>query len=171
MRANFDRIAADWDDLRVTERYLAPLTAALATIEAPPARVLDVGTGNGAAARVASARWADAAVVGVDLSPAMVEQARARGGPREQYQVADASRLPFPDASFDLVTLVNMIPFFDELARMVAPGGAIAIAYTRGARTPIWVPLERVGRELARRGLTRQQTVEAGDGVALVARA
>src|SRR5471032_147262 len=97
LRAQFDRLAPDWDDLRVTERYLAPLAAALDAVEPSPARVLDVGTGNGAAARVAGARWPDAEVVGVDLSPGMVAQARARGGPGQRYEVADASRLPFAD--------------------------------------------------------------------------
>jgi SAM-dependent methyltransferase len=170
LRAQFDRLAPDWDDLRVTERYLAPLGAALDAVASPPAWVLDVGTGNGAAARVAAARWPEAQVVGVDLSPGMIAQARARGGAAERYEVADASSLPFDDDSFDLVVQVNMIPFFDELARVVAPGGSLAIAFSLGDRTPIWVPLDRVTRELTSRGFSEPTIVSAGDGVALIAK-
>ena len=42
---------------------------------------------------------------------------------RVRFEQADAVRLPFEDGSFDLVQLANMIPFFDELARVAAPGG------------------------------------------------
>lgn len=169
LRAQFDHLAPDWDDLRVNERYLAPLSAALDAVTRPPGRVLDVGTGNGAAARVAAARWPQAQVVGVDLSPGMIAQARARGGAGQRYEVADASRLPFGDGSFALVTQVNMIPFFGELARVVAPGGALVIAFSLGERTPIWVPLDRVTRELVARGFAEPTIVSAGDGVALLA--
>ncbi len=48
----------------------------------------------------------------------------------------------------------NMIPFFDELARVTAPGGQVAVSYSRGASTPIWVPLERVQAELERRNFS-----------------
>jgi ubiquinone/menaquinone biosynthesis C-methylase UbiE len=115
-----------------------------------------VATGTGAAARAAAARWPDAEVVGVDLSPGMVDEARARAsGERERYDVADASALPFADGQFDLVVLLNAIPFFDELARVTARGGRVVVAFSRGAETPIWVPLDRVRAELERRGFGR----------------
>ena len=41
---------------------------------------------------------------------------------RVRFDEADAERLPYADEWFDLVTLANMIPFFDELDRVVAPG-------------------------------------------------
>ncbi|HEX7083015.1 MAG TPA: class I SAM-dependent methyltransferase [Gaiellaceae bacterium] len=169
LRSQFDRLAPEWNDRRVSERYLAPLTAALAAVDTSPARIVDVGTGTGAAARLAAARWPDADVHGFDLSPGMVAEARARAGARQRYDVADATRLPLPDASADLVVMVNMIPFFDELARIVAPGGSIAIAYSSGPSTPIWVPLDRVGRELERRGLGDVRTFAAGAGLSLLA--
>ena len=57
----------------------------------------------------------------------MVEQARQRTPPelaeRVRFEQADAAQLPFEDGAFDLVQLANMIPFFDELARVTAPGG------------------------------------------------
>jgi len=88
----------------------------------------------------------------------------------ERYDVGDASSLPYEDGAFDLVTLNNMIPFFRELARVTAPGGHVAIAYSMGPRTPIWVPLERVRAGLERRGFQHVADFSAGTGVALLAR-
>ena len=134
--------------LRVDEARLRPIDAALAAVPATPARVLDLGTGSGAVARLAAARWPAAQVTGADVSQQMILEARRlAASDREHYQVADASALPFPDGTFDLVALNNMIPFFDELARVVAPGGHVAVAYSLGDRTPIYVPLPRVRAE------------------------
>jgi SAM-dependent methyltransferase len=166
----FDQLAAEWDESRVTPRHLAPLEAALVRLE-PPSRVLDLGTGTGGAARAIARRWPAAEVVGVDVSEAMIAEARTRASsPRETYVVADAARLPYDDGSFDLVTLMNMIPFFDELARVTSPGGAVAVAFSRGPETPIWVPLGRVRAELERRGFAHVAELQAGAGLALLAR-
>ena len=167
MTRNFDRLAPEWDETRVSRERLAPMIAALDAASAP-ARALDVGTGTGAVARLLSERWPAAEVTGVDVSPGMIEEAR-RLGP-EHYEVGDAAALPYEDGAFDLLTLNNMIPFFDELARVTAPGGHVAIAYSMGPRTPIWVPLERVRDELQRRGFLHIADFEAGTGVALLAR-
>ena len=151
MRDIFERVAPTWET-RLRPEHLDALRLALEGLPAP-ARVLDVGTGTGVAAH-ALAEWYPAAdVLGVDLAPAMVAEAERKGG-RARFQVADASALPFADASFDLVVLVNAIPFFDELARVVARGGAVAVSFSRGAETPIFVPEERLRRELGRRGFT-----------------
>ena len=166
----FDAIAADWDATRVTPQHLVPLEAALDTIREPPARVLDLGTGTGAAARAIARRWPEAEVVGVDLSTAMIDEARARAdSDRQRYEVADAAALPFEDGAFDLVTLLNMIPFFDELARVVRPGGRVAIAFSRGPQTPIYVPSARLRDELARRGFGDLTELSAGAGQSLLA--
>jgi SAM-dependent methyltransferase len=168
---NFDALAADWNASRVSPDRLAPLDAALAAIGPAPRRVLDLGTGSGAAARLAAERWPEADVVGVDVSRAMVAEARRlASSSRESYEVADSSALPFADASFDAVLLNNMIPFFDEVVRVTAPGGWVAVAFAHGDRTPIWVPLERVQAELERRGLTHVANFSAGSGVSLLAR-
>ena len=167
MTRQFDRLAPEWDATRVSRERLAPMIAALETLE-EPRRALDVGTGSGAVARLLSERWPGAEVTGVDVSSAMVEEARRLGG--ERYEVGDASALPFDDGAFDLVTLNNMIPFFGELARVTAPGGHVAIAYSRGPQTPIWVPVDRVRSELERRGFLHVADFRAGPGVALLAR-
>jgi SAM-dependent methyltransferase len=168
MTRQFDRLAPEWDSTRVSRERLAPMLAALDAVP-DVQRVLDVGTGSGAVARLLTERWPDAQVTGVDVSPGMVEEAR-RLGSGEHYDVGDASALPYPDASFDLLTLNNMIPFFDELARVTAPGGHVAIAYSRGSGTPIWVPVERVRAELERRGFLHVADFRVGPGVALLAR-
>jgi len=107
--------------------------------------------------------------VGADVSPGMIEEARRLGG-NVHYDVADASDLPYDDGAFDLVTLSNMIPFFDELARVTAPGGLVIVAFTMGDRTPIFVPLGRVRSELEKRGFSHVADFDVGAGTALLAK-
>src|SRR5581483_3824351 len=167
----FDRLAPEWDALRVNPNRLRAIRFAFAAIEPDPERVLDVGTGSGAAARAAAEAWPDAQVVGVDVSPKMIDEARRLAvSDHERYEVADSSELPFPDGSFDVVSLNNMIPFFDEIARVTAPGGHVAVAFGLGPQTPIWVPLDRMQAELERRGFTHVATFEGEPSLALLAR-
>ena len=167
MTRNFDALAPEWDATRVSRERLTAMIAALDATGAPT-RALDVGTGTGAVARLIRERWPAADVTGVDVSPGMIAEARRLG--KERYDVGDASALPYEDAAFDLVTLNNMIPFFDELARVVAPGGHAAIAFSLGAATPIWVPLERVRHELEQRGFLHIADFSVDPGVSLLAR-
>jgi SAM-dependent methyltransferase len=170
IRRQFDRLAPRWESIRGPD-FLAPLEAALDRLPVPPERVLDVGTGTGAAARLAGSRYPQADVVGVDVAERMVDEARRlTDSPRVTYRVADAERLPFDDGAFDLVTLNNMIPFFGELARVVAPDGHLVVAFTGGAGTPIYVPPERLRHELGSRGFAEFAEVSAGRGTALLAR-
>jgi ubiquinone/menaquinone biosynthesis C-methylase UbiE len=165
---NFDRLAPEWDATRVSRERLAPMVAALESLPDAPGRALDVGTGSGAVARLMAELWPDAEVIGVDASAGMIAEARRLG--RERYEIADASRLPFEDVSFDLVTLNNMIPFFDELERVTKPGGLVAIAFSMGDQTPIWVPLPTVRARLEQRGFAHVADFAAGPGLALLAR-
>jgi ubiquinone/menaquinone biosynthesis C-methylase UbiE len=173
MRLQFERLAPVWDNMRNPDSF-APLEAALGSIETIPGRALDVGTGTGAAAFILAQRFPEAEVVGVDLTGGMIAEAQGKTPPeladRVRFQEADAERLPFADGSFDLVTLSNMIPFFDELARVLAPGGPAVFAFSAGPDTPIYVPPERLRKELSRRGFTDFAEFAAGRGTALVAR-
>ena len=154
--------------------HLASFEAALERLETPPDRALDLGTGTGAAAFALARRFPHSEVVGVDLSRGMVEVARRKTPPdlseRIRFEVCDCSALPFPDESFDLVALVNMIPFFDELARVLRPGGYAVFAFSRGPATPIYVPPSRLRSELARHGFSQFAEVSACAGTALLAR-
>ena len=169
LRSQFDKLAPVWDATRRPDSF-APVEAALGMLSVPPRRVLDLGTGTGAVARLVADRFPEAEVVGADVAPQMVEQARRlTDSSRIAYQVADAQELPFADGAFDLVTLGNMIPFFAELARVVAPAGHILVAYSAGSETPIYVPPERLRNELGRRGFAEFAEVSAGRGTAFLA--
>lgn len=172
MRLMFDRLATQWDAGR-EPGHLAPFEAGLDAVAAPR-RALDVGTGTGLGAFAIARRFPGAEVVGVDLAGDMVSEAVRMTPPdltgRVRFERADASRLPFPDADFDLVALANMIPFFDELDRVLAPEGSLLIAFTWGADTPIFVPPERLRAELEARGFSEFAEFAAGEGTALLAR-
>ena len=173
MRAQFDRLAPVWDSMRRTEAFAA-LERALDALPAAPKRVLDLGTGTGLAAFVAARRFPEAEVVGADLAPKMIEQARRNTPPelaeRVRFEQADAAQLPFADGAFDLVQLANMIPFFDELARVTAPSGYVVFSFSAGPETPIWVSPERLRSELGAHGFTDFADFEVEGATALLAR-
>jgi ubiquinone/menaquinone biosynthesis C-methylase UbiE len=155
-RNMFDGLAPTWQT-RIGPHHLWALDLALETV-APPRHALDLGTGTGVVALALAERYPEAEVVGIDLSPGMIEEAQAKVPPelagRLRFEVGDASALESPDGDFDLVVLSNMIPFADELARVVEPGGTLVLSFSRGAETPIYVPPERLRRELGGRGFT-----------------
>jgi SAM-dependent methyltransferase len=173
MRLQFDRLAPIWDSMRRPDS-LASFERALDEIEEAPRRALDVGTGTGAGAFTVARRFPQAEVIGVDLAPAMLAEARALTPPelagRVRFEQADASRLPYGDHSFDLLTLANMIPFFDEIDRVLAPGGSGIFSFSGGAETPIWVPPERIRAELSRRGFSEFADLHVGRGTSVLAR-
>lgn len=168
MTRSFDKLAPTWEG-RISDERLAPMKVALGGLAEPPATVLDLGTGTGRVARLVAEVWPQAKVVGADVSPGMIEEARRLGG-SVQYDVADAAALPYADGAFELVTLSNMIPFFDELARVTAPGGSVIVAFTMGDRTPIYVPFARVRSKLEQRGFSHVADFDAGTGTALLAK-
>jgi SAM-dependent methyltransferase len=102
-------------------------------------RWLDVGCGTGAVAMLAAERGAS--VVGSDLSPALIETAKARArerGADVQFETGDCENLSYPDASFDVVvSSVGVIFAPDhervaaELARVCRPGGRVGITAWR----------------------------------------
>ena len=154
LRGMFDGLAPTWET-RIGPHHLLALDLALEDLP-PPGRVLDLGTGTGVVAKALAERYPEAEVVGIDLSPGMIDQARRQlpSGleDRVRFEVGDASALDCPDGDFELVVLSNMIPFFGELARITAPGGTLVLSFSRGDETPIYVPFERLREELGRRG-------------------
>jgi SAM-dependent methyltransferase len=154
LRNMFDGLAPTWET-RIGPHHLGALDLALEGVPAPHS-VLDLGTGTGVVAAALGERYPEAQVVGIDLSPGMIDEARQQLPPglagRVRFEVGDASALACPDGDFELVVLSNMIPFSDELARVVAPGGTLILSFSRGAETPIYVAPERLRRELGGRG-------------------
>ncbi len=165
----FETIAPTWET-RIGPHHVAALELALEEVE-PPRRALDLGTGTGVAAKTVAARFPEAQVTGVDFAPAMIAEAEQRLPPelagRVRFEVGDASEIQIGDASVELVTLANMIPFFDELARVTAPGGSVVVSFSRGSGTPIYVPHARLRRELAARGFAEFADFSAGPATAL----
>ena len=119
-------------------RMADDLAGAVAAIPAP--EVLEVGPGPGALAVELARRVPDLRLTGLDVDPAMVELARARARreglvDRLAFVVGDVAALPFPDASFDLVTCSFSAHHwpdgraaFGEIRRVLRPGGR-AIVY------------------------------------------
>jgi SAM-dependent methyltransferase len=106
-----------------------------AVAEAAPARMLEVGCGEGELAE-RFVRELGAEVVAIDRSPRMVELTRARGVPAEPGDVQDLSR--FADATFDvafagwmLYHVAEIDRALAELARVLRPGGRL-VAVTNG---------------------------------------
>jgi ubiquinone/menaquinone biosynthesis C-methylase UbiE len=168
IRRQFDKLAPVWDEFRMPDSS-EPYEAALDRIDGRVTRALDVGTGTGLGARAIRQRFPDAEVVGIDVAPEMIALARERV-PDATFQLGDASRLAFGDGEFDLVTHANMIPFLDETARVLRPGGWTLFAFSGGAGTPIYVAAQRLRRELERRGFTDFAEISAGRGNAVLAR-
>jgi ubiquinone/menaquinone biosynthesis C-methylase UbiE len=172
LRRMFDGLASTWDT-RIGPHHLWALDLALEGVSAPT-HVLDLGTGTGVVARALAERYPEAEVVGIDLSAGMIEEARrqlpsALGG-RVRFEVGDAAALAVPDGAFELVVLSNMIPFADELARVVAPGGTLALSFSRGTETPIYVAPARLREELGRRGFAEFAEFSAEPATALRAK-
>ena len=103
-------------------------------------RVLDLGSGAGTDSLVAAQMVGpDGSVTGIDMTPEMLEKARAAaqqmGAVNVEFVEAEAERLPFPDASFDVVIsngVIDLVPdkdaVFSELFRVLTPGGRMQIA-------------------------------------------
>lgn len=97
-------------------------------------QVLDVACGTGIVARVVADRLAGVGqVTGLDLNPSMIKVAR-RLRPNVDWHEGDATSMPFPDASFDVVLSQAGLMFFPEpvaalreMRRVLRTGGRLAV--------------------------------------------
>ena len=103
-------------------------------------RVLDLGCGAGTDSLIAALQvGAEGFVTGIDMTPEMLEKARAGadalGVENVTFVESEAEQLPFANASFDVVIsngVIDLIPdkdaVFGEIHRVLVPGGRIQIA-------------------------------------------
>ncbi|MBX0326498.1 class I SAM-dependent methyltransferase [Oscillochloris sp. ZM17-4] len=169
--------AAHYDSVRASTHAADPalllpvLREALAGVARP--QVLDVATGTGRVPLlIAGEPGFDGMVVGLDLTEAMLDRARAKQAescPQApiRWVRAEAGRLAWPDASFDMVSCLEAIEYFPrprralaEMARVLRPGGALVISKWPDA----WARA-LPGRALTCSALTRRLT---GMGLAAI---
>jgi demethylmenaquinone methyltransferase/2-methoxy-6-polyprenyl-1,4-benzoquinol methylase len=135
--AYFDAIADQWDgwdDLAVLQRRLAAGLAAMGL--GPRETVVDIGCGTGnLTLALLAALDAAGRVIAVDISPRMLEVARAKvHDARVSFQAAEAESLPLGSASCDRIICFSVWPHFRdqnavcrELARVLRPGGHLHV--------------------------------------------
>ena len=161
-------------------RLLDEVESAVAAAGAEP-RILDLGSGTGALALAASARWPRAHVVAADPAAAMLDVARGRareaglGAPeRLSYLVGEAERLPLPDASVDVVLssfVLQLVPdrgaALRECLRLLRPAGRLAYVtwLDRDSRRP-FRPMEEFDEAVLELGVEEpeyEEEAHAGD--------
>jgi SAM-dependent methyltransferase len=128
-------------------------------------RVLDIACGTGVLARAAAGRVEPGgSVVGLDINEGMLDVAR-RTAPHIEWRQGSAEALPFDGRAFDAVISQFGLMFFSdrvaairEMARMLRPGGRLAVA--------VWESLEHTpGYAAVVRLLERLFGQEAADGL------
>jgi ArsR family transcriptional regulator len=137
-QAYFSRNAAEWDELRRLHAADEEVDAAVIRLlgSQPIDSLLDLGTGTGRILELLSGLYRRA--IGVDASRDMLSVARANldrtGITKASVRHADILNLPFEAQDFDLVTIHQVLHFFDqpeiaigEAARMLRPGGRLVI--------------------------------------------
>jgi len=149
----FDALAASYDAVGVD--FFQPIAASL--LEAMPARPgerwLDIGCGKGAVlGRAARAVGPDGQAQGIDISPAMVDQANRalldHGLPWAQAQVGNAMEPAFATDSFDVIASCLVLFFLPDPGSalrawrpLLVPGGRLAVT-TFGAADERWEQLD-----------------------------
>lgn len=132
---------------------LTPLAAAVLHV-GEPERILQVECGEGDGPLFLAREFPSARVRGVDGDAAAIRRASARVGLDPEGRVAfkqgSPRALPFPSDHFDLLVSLDARPRGPEAARVLRPGGFLAIAVSRGQS-----PFGGLGGRLYRRRLHR----------------
>ncbi len=144
-RLNRSWSSADYARVGVTLQITGENLAEAADF-VPGSRILDVAAGNGNASLAVARRFCR--VTSTDYVPALLEKGRRRAEAEDldiEFQVADAQKLDYADASFDGVISTFGVMFApdqeaaaSELIRVCRPGGKIALSS--------WTPPGFVGR-------------------------
>jgi len=150
---DYDSSAQVYDNYRQTpgkDQILAALQSACPG-EGKGA-VLEVGCGTGNYMVHFAGKFERLA--GIDLNGAMVEKAKTKLGDQAEFKVGPAQSLPWEDNTFDAVygcqTIhhygedTNRIVFFQEVARVLKPGGKLVLNYTEPSQIPFYWPVSLV---------------------------
>lgn len=101
-----------------------------------PSRILDFGGGVGNSLGFMRMRFPQSEIVLLDPSKKSIEIAQERWGDKAEFRQFDGTRVPYPDASFDLVFAACVfhhipagqhVPLFRELKRVLISGGSIFV--------------------------------------------
>lgn len=120
-----------------------------------PVRILDVATGTGDLAMLLARRIPGSVITGIDLSEGMIsvgEKKISQAGltDRISLQAGDCLNMPWPDDTFDAVTVAygvrnfeNLLKGYREMLRVLRPGGSICVIELSTPTSPIVKPLYR----------------------------
>ena len=165
--ARFDDWASSYGKDRISPWFSYYQKMALSQLQLEPgSRFLDVGCGVGKAVAAAAGQIGDAKAVGVDISPKMIERAKALSAkPNIEFHVADSASLPFEEASYDAILCTFSFHHYlqpdhvlREIKRVLKPGGRfVIIDSARDVSLAIW--LQDRGRRYLERSHVRYYTV------------
>jgi ubiquinone/menaquinone biosynthesis C-methylase UbiE len=132
----FDSLAPGWSARFTAEEARVPVLDAFARGGLPGGgRCVEVGSGTGKVTPALAGSLDP--VIALDVSWEMLVRAPADPGIRVR---GDGAALPFPDASIDVVALVNAFLFPDEVDRVLCDHGAVLWVNTLADQTPIHLP-------------------------------
>jgi malonyl-CoA O-methyltransferase len=138
VRRHFGRAATSYEQHDVLQREVqAALLERLDFYTQTPQRIIDVGAGTGRGSAQLKQRYAKAEVIAIDLALPMLRAAKQHASWLKPFQrvCAEATALPLPDHSVDVLHsnlcfqwIVDLPALFNECARVLKPGGLLAFS-------------------------------------------
>jgi len=169
IRQAFSGAALHYDVLSSLHREIGrELTSKIQMLAAPYARILDVGMGTGWLTDRLTQFFPDAEVIGMDVAPGMIVEAKKRAGLFKIVQ-ADAANLPFRSQSFDLITSNLAYQWVRDLRQsfvachtLLQPEGFLCLTmFGYNTFSELFESFKQVsGNELAISRLAKRDTVE-----------
>jgi ubiquinone/menaquinone biosynthesis C-methylase UbiE len=152
-KESWNKFSAGWKNWdSIVMEFLSPMGKEIIRLIHPSGNdvVLDVAAGTGEPGLTIAAMLTGGKVISTDLSEDMLavakEKAVAKNVKNFETKIADVSELPFDDNSFDAISCRFGFMFFPdmllaakEMARVLKPGGRIAIAVWNGPQKNLWV--------------------------------